>query len=129
MGDIVTMNKGGTHLTHRVVGKKAFDNTILPKPGEEGYDAEAWESGIWYTQGDYPGAQADSKLDNNEVIGKVYAEHCFTIVGDIVMYVKANYILLLVFAIIFSVFVYVMKHLTEKLSEDDIECYETEEDE
>ena len=129
LGDIVTMNKGGTHLTHRIVGKKDINNVILANPGEEGYDAEAWEKATWYTKGDYAGAQADSKLDSNEIIGKVYEAHCFTIVGDIVMYVQSNYLLLIVFFVIFSVFIYVMKFLRDKLVEDDIECYENDDEE
>lgn len=128
LGDIVTMNKGGTYLTHRVVGKKDINNRILANPGEEGFDEEAYSRGIWYTQGDYVGAQADAKVDNNEIIGKVYEAHCFTIVGEIVMYVKANYKLLIVFFIILAVFMYVMKFLKDKLAEDDVECYENDEE-
>lgn len=129
LGDIVTMNKAGTYLTHRIVGKKDINNVILPNPGEEGYDAEAYAAATWYTKGDYAGAKADSKLDNNEIVGRVYPEHCFTIVGDIVMYVQGNYILIIVFLVIFAVFMYVMKFLKDKLIEDDIECYENEEEE
>ena len=129
LGDIVTMNKGGTYLTHRIVGKKDINNVILPNPGEEGYDEDAYSRAMWYTKGDYPGAKADSKLDDNEVVGKVYPEHCFTIVGEIVMYVQGNAMVIVVFAVILGVFLYVMKWLKDKLVEDDIECYETEDEE
>ena len=128
LGDIVTMNKAGTFLTHRIAGKKDINNVILPNPGEEGYDAEAWNVATWYTKGDYMGAKADSKLDNNEIVGKVYPAHCFTFVGDIVMYVQGNYMLLIIFLIIFAVFMYVLKFLKDKLIEDDIECYENDEE-
>jgi len=127
LGDIVTMDRGA-YLTHRVAGKKDGRNIILANPGEEGYDAEAYANGIWYTKGDYEGAQADKKIDNNELVGKVYEEHCFTFVGDIVMYVQGNAIVIIVFLVILAVFMTVMKFLKDKLIEDDIECYETEEE-
>ena len=128
LGDIVTMNKGGTYLTHRVVGKKDINNIILANPGEEGYNEEAYAIATWYTRGDYEGAQADAKVDDNEIVGKVYEAHCFTIVGEIVMYVQANFKLLIVFFVILAVFMYIMKFLKDKLAEDDVECYENDEE-
>ena len=129
LGDIVTMNKGGTYLTHRVAGKKDINNVALAKPGEDGHNPEAWAAATWFTRGDYAGAKDDAKLKDSEIVGKVYPAHCFTIVGDIVMYVQANLILLIVFLIIFAVFMYIVKFMKDKLIEDDIECYENEEEE
>lgn len=121
LNDIVTMNAGGVYLTHRVVGKMDIEGNIVQE-GEEGY-----ESATWYTKGDNS-QTIDGKL-TKEVIGVVRESHCFTWVGEVVRYVKSNYIMLIILAIIFVVFYQVLEYLKGKLIEDDVECYETEDDE
>lgn len=126
-GDIVTMNAGGINLTHRVVGKYDRNhpsdvNTYLV-PGDAGYDTET----IWVTKGD-ANAQPDGPL-NDDVVGKVYDSHAFGWVGTCVRYVRQNYTMLIVLLIIIVVFVSVLDWLKSKMVPDDIECYETDDEE
>ncbi len=128
IGDIVTMNKGGVYLTHRIVGKKNSNNIILPKPGDVGYDETAWENGFWYTQGDNSNTP-DGILSSEEVIGVVDEAHCFTWVGDLIIYIKGNTTMLIVYAVLLMFAISTLFWLREKMTPDDIECYENDEDE
>ena len=119
LNDIVTMDANGIYLTHRVVGKMDSDNKIV-NPGDEGY-----ENAMWYTQGDNSDT-IDGRL-TKKVVGVVREQHCFTWVGDVVRYVKSNYMMLIILAVIFVVFIEVLNWLKGKMVEDDIECYENEE--
>ena len=127
LNDIVTMEgTSGLYFTHRVKGKvKLVDGKYVEvKPGEEGY-----ESAIWYTKGDNNQEQdGNDGPINKEIVGKVYEEHCFTWVGTIVRYVKANYKMLIAFGVILVVFIEVINYLKGKLQTEDIECYETDEE-
>lgn len=128
LGDIVTMNKGGVYLTHRIKGKKDSNNVILANPGENGYDETAWNNGFWYTQGDNSNTP-DGILGSNEVVGKVYEEHCFTWVGETVMYVKANTQMLIIYIILLAAFIWVIFWVRDHMYPDDIECYENDDQE
>lgn len=123
LGDIVTFEGNGINFTHRIVGKKYDTGSgyVKVEPGDPNYD-NAW----WYTKGDANNNE-DGPLTKN-VVGKVYENHCFTFTGLIVRYVRANYILVIVFAIILIAFIEVLKYLREKLEPDDIECYENDEE-
>ena len=124
LNDIVTMQGSGIYFTHRVVGKvHAVTNEILEETDER-YETE----GIWYTKGDNNMQNDGDGPINKEVIGKVHESHCFTWVGVLVRYVKANWQMLIAFGVILIVFVEVLSYLKEKLQTDDIECYETDED-
>ena len=120
LGDIVTLDMGGVTLTHRVAGKKDFDGNVI-KP-----DDPMYETSVWYTKGDNSDT-LDAKIGNN-IIGKVYESHCFTFTGILVRYIKSNYVMLIILAIIMVVFVEVLHYLKSKLIEDDVECYEDEEE-
>ena len=128
LGDIVTMNKGGIYLTHRIEGKRDVNGKILPLPGEEGFSQEAWDNGFWYTQGDNSNTP-DGILSEEELVGKVYEAHCYTWLGDVVMYIKANTMMLIIYSIILVAFIWVVFWVKDNLSQDDIECYETDEEE
>lgn len=128
LGDIVTMNKGGIYLTHRIEGKRDANGKILPLPGEEGFSQEAWDNGFWYTQGDNSNTP-DGILSEEELVGKVYEAHCYTWLGDVVMYIKANTMMLIIYSIILVAFIWVVFWVKDNLSQDDIECYETDEEE
>lgn len=128
LGDIVTMNKGGIYLTHRIVGKKDFNNNILKNPDEDGFSESAWENGFWYTQGDNSNTP-DGILSEEEVVGVVYEAHCFTWLGDLIMYVKANMMMLVVYGIILVAFVWVIFWVKDHMYPDDIECYENDDEE
>lgn len=128
LGDIVTMNKGGIYLTHRIEGKRDYNGKILPLPGEEGFSQEAWDNGFWYTQGDNSNTP-DGILSEQELIGIVYEEHCHTWLGDIVMYIKANTVMLIIYSIILVAFIWVIFWVKDNLNPDDIECYENDEEE
>ena len=132
LGDIVTMDAGGVHLTHRIVGKynPSYDYGNLGSegkpyllPGDEGYEEQRY----WVTKGDnsdtYDGALT------NEIIGKVYDSHAFGWVGTVVRYVRANYVMIIIFLIIFIAFVSILEWLKNKLIPDDIEVYESEDEE
>lgn len=121
LNDIVTMNAGGVYLTHRVVGKMNMENKIVEP------DSPEYESAMWYTKGDNSDT-IDGRL-TKEVIGKVQPQHCFTWTGWLVNYVKANYVMIIVLGVILFVFVEVMNYLKNQLVVDDIECYETEDEE
>ena len=120
LGDIVTMDMSGIPLTHRVVGKMDFDGNIVEP------DDPSYETSVWYTKGDNSDT-LDGKLGDN-IIGKVYESHCFTFTGTLVRYIKSNYVMLVILAIIMVVFVEVLHYLKGKLVEDDVECYEDEEE-
>lgn len=128
-GDIVTFKgSNGITFTHRIVGKtnttgSQNENTVLT-PNEEGYESAYY----WVTQGDYEGAPYDGAL-TKEVVGKVYPSHAFTFIGLIVRYVKANYMMVIVSMIILIGFVGTINFLKEKLYDNDIDCYENEEEE
>ena len=125
LNDIVTMQGSGIYFTHRVVGKvHAATNEILEETDER-YETE----GIWYTKGDNNLENDGDGPINKEVIGKVYENHCFTWVGVLVRYVKANWQMLIAFGVILIVFVEVMSYLKSKLELEDIECYETDDEE
>ncbi len=128
LGDIVTMNKGGIYLTHRIEGKRDFNGKILPLPGEEGFSREAWDNGFWYTQGDNSNTP-DGILSEQELVGKVYEEHCYTWLGDVVMYIKANTMMLIIYSIILVAFIWVIFWVKDNLNPDDIECYENDDEE
>lgn len=123
LGDIVTMQGSGIYFTHRVAGKVTHDTYEIIQPDDPRY-----ETGIWYTKGDNNQENDGDGPINKEVIGKVHEEHCFTFVGEIVRYVKANYKLIIAFGVILVVFVEVLHYLKSKLIQDDIECYETDEE-
>ena len=116
--DIVTMDANGIYLTHRVRGKMDASNQIL-KPDDEGYDTARW-----YTQGDNSDTN-DGRLSKN-IVGRV--DVCLNWVGVLIRYVKANYIMLIATGVILVVFVEVLHYLKNKLIEDDIECYDNEEE-
>lgn len=123
LGDIVTMQGSGMYFTHRVVGK------VHPATYEILEETDpAYESGIWYTRGDNNQQNDGDGPINKEIIGKVYEQHCFTWIGEVVRYVKANYKLLIAFGVILIVFVEVISYLKGKLETEDIECYESEEE-
>ena len=121
--DIVTMQGSGIYFTHRVVGKMTHDGTEILQPDDPRY-----ESGIWYTKGDNNLENDGDGPINKEIIGKVHEEHCFTWVGTLVRYVKANYKMLIAFGVILVVFIEVINYLKSKLVTEDIECYETDEE-
>jgi signal peptidase len=125
LNDIVTMQGSGIYFTHRVVGKVSmYDYSEELSPDNPRYDTE----GIWYTRGDNNQQNDGDGPINKEVIGKVYEEHCFTWIGEMVRYVKANWKLIIAFGVIFVVFVEVINYLKGKLETEDIECYETDEE-
>lgn len=121
LNDIVTMEGSGIYFTHRVVGKMTYDTHEIVEPDDPRY-----ETAVWYTKGDNNNNQNDGPI-NKEIVGKVYEEHCFKSVGVIVRYVKANYMILIIFAIILVAFVEVLNYLRNRLETDDVECYEDEE--
>lgn len=127
LGDIVTMNKGGIYLTHRIEGK-VYDNTIIPNPGEEGFDEDKWENGYWYTKGDNSDTK-DGAFYEEEFVGVVYESHCFAWMGDIVMYIKGNTTMLIAYAIILVIFIWGVFWIRDKMYVDDIECYENDDEE
>lgn len=118
LGDIVTMD-AGTYLTHRVHGKK-IGGEVIPEDDPRYNSSEA----RWYTKGD----NSDT-LDGAitaKVVGRV--DHCFKSVGVVVRYVKSNYMLLIIFGVILVVFVEVLNYLKGKMEEDDVECYENDDE-
>lgn len=127
LGDIVTMNKGGYYLTHRIDGK-IYNGTILSNPGEDGFDETAWENGSWYTKGDNSNTK-DGTFSAEELVGKVYESHCWAWLGDVVMYVKGNAMMLIADLVILIVFLSLVFWIKDKMNVDDIECYENDDDE
>jgi len=124
-GDIVTMDANGINLTHRIVGK--YDvNKITERgyliEGDEGYA----ESKIWVTKGDASDT-IDGPLDD-EIVGKVYDSHAFGWIGDCVRYVRYNYTMVIILLVLFGAFISVMEWLKGKMSLDDIEVYDSDED-
>ena len=124
LNDIVTMQGSGIYFTHRVVGKVDMASNEILSPDDPKYDTQ----GIWYTKGDNNLQNDGDGPINKEVIGKVYEQHCFTWVGELVRYVKANWKLLIAFGVILVVFVEVISYLKGKLETEDIECYEADEE-
>lgn len=127
LGDIVTMNAGGYNLTHRIVGKfdakNKDDVTKYLEPGDEGYEEEYY----WITKGD-ANDQPDGIL-NDDVVGKVYESHAFTWIGLAVRYIRANIQMVIIMFILIVAFVSVIEWLKNKLVPDDIECYDTDDEE
>ncbi|MBE5757937.1 MAG: signal peptidase I [Clostridiales bacterium] len=126
--DIVTFTgESGVNFTHRIVGKsnsKNHDDPILP--GEEGFD----EAYSWVTRGDYDGAKVDSGyVKSKEIVGKIYESHCFTFTGTIVRYVRSNFMMIIIFMFILVAVVELVNFLKRQLEEDDVECYETDDEE
>ena len=131
LGDIVTMDAGGVHLTHRIIGKYDANNLtergyLLPEDDAKynnAYTNQQW----WVTKGDASDT-IDGALDN-EIIGKVYENHAFGWVGDCVRYVKGNYQMIIILLILFGAFVTVIDWLKGKMQIDDIEVYESDDEE
>lgn len=126
--DIVTFTgDSGVNFTHRIAGKSnPADHQDPLLPGEEGFD----EARSWVTRGDYEGAQVDSGyLISKKIVGKIHESHCFTFTGLIVRYVRSNYIMVIVSMFILVGFVELINFLKRQLKEDDVECYETDEEE
>jgi signal peptidase I len=122
-GDIVTMNAGGIHLTHRIVGKYNPSNPdVVLTPGDPGYE----ESKYWVTKGDNSDTLDGALTD--EIVGKVYDAHAFGWVGTVVRYVRANYVFVVMMLILLIAFVSTLEWLKNKLTPDDIEVYETEDE-
>ncbi len=143
-GDIVTMDLNGIYLTHRIMGKvKVVDDTeifVTDDKTSEYYNEENynlyWNDPTcrWFTRGDASNISSNP-LDNRDpthnadrTIGRVEERHCFTWLGDFVRYAKANYVVLVVFGILVIVAVETALYLRKRLLKDDIECYETEEE-
>lgn len=144
-GDIVTMDLNGIYLTHRIMGKVKIVNGneeifVTDDKNSEYYNEENYNlywndpSCRWFTRGDANNISTNP-LDNRDptsnadrTIGKVEESHCFTWVGELVRYAKANYIVLIIFAILLVVAVETASYLRGKFIKNDIECYETEED-
>lgn len=124
LGDIVTTEGSGMYFTHRIVGKKydTGDGYEIVEPDDPRY-----ASAIWYTKGD-ANDTADGPI-SRKVVGKVYEQNCFKSVGVLVRYVRSNYVILIVFAVILVAFVEVLNYLKSKLEVDDIECYENDDEE
>lgn len=129
LGDIVTMNAGGVYLTHRIIGKydanKLTDRGYLLPEDDAKYDNAYSNEYWWITKGDNSDT-LDGRL-TKEIIGKVYEQHAFTWMGEVVRYVKANYVMIIALAVIMFAFIEVLSYLKNKLIEDDVECYEDEE--
>lgn len=123
LGDIVTTEGSGMYFTHRVVGKKYDTGSgyVVVEEGDPRYD-----QAIWYTKGDANNTE-DGPITRT-IVGKVYEEHCFKWVGDVVRYAKANYMVLIIFGVILVVFIEVLNYLKGKLEVEDIECYENDEE-
>jgi len=120
--DIVTMDAGGINLTHRIVGKYGSDGSLL-KPGDAGYE----ESQYWVTQGD-ASQTSDGPLTDN-VVGIVHEGHAWSWLGTVVRYVRANYTLLIIMLMLVVAFVSVIEWLKGKMQINDIEVYETDDEE
>lgn len=123
LNDIVTLENNGIYLTHRIVGKKIYKDGKYQKVEPNNPD---YNDATWYTKGDANNTE-DGPITKN-VVGKVYKEHCFTFVGEIVRYVKVNYKIVIAFTVILVVFIEVINYLKSKLSVDDIECYDNTEE-
>lgn len=126
--DIVTFTgDSGVNFTHRIVGKSNPANQQKPLiPGDEGF-GDAYS---WVTRGDYEGAKVDNGyLISKDIVGKIYDNHCFTFTGLIVRYIRSNYIMVIISMFILVGFVEIINYLKRQLKEDDVECYETDEEE
>lgn len=123
-GDIVTMNKGGIYLTHRIVGKYNPNNPDVEiKPGEAGYE----EAKYWVTRGD-----ATQELDpplNDEIVGVVQENHAFAWVGLAVRYIRANAKFVVIMVILVVALASVMEWFKNQLTPEDIEVYDNDEEE
>ena len=125
LGDIVTMEGSGINLTHRIHGKvidQGGEWVIIDEDDPRYNSSEA----IWYTKGDNT-ETVDGPLTKN-IVGKVYENNIFKIVGVLVRYVKANYIMIIILAILLIGFVEVLNYLKGKLEIEDVECYENDEE-
>lgn len=125
LGDIVTMEGSGINLTHRIHGKvidQGGEWVIIDEDDPRYNSSEA----IWYTKGDNT-ETLDGPLTKN-IVGKVYENQIFKIVGVLVRYVKANYIMIIILAILLIGFVEVLNYLKGKLEIEDVECYENDEE-
>lgn len=122
-GDIVTMDKNGINLTHRVVGKGTMTKDGVVYFEE---DDPRYESAVWCTKGDNSDTH-DGEI-TGDVIGVVKENHIFELTGDIVRYIKNNKMVVIIFAVLFVVFIEVINWLKSKLVIDDIECYDWEEE-
>ena len=124
LGDIVTMDAGGMNLTHRIVGKlnPANHETYL-LPGDEGYNEQKW----WVTKGDASDTVDGALTDN--IVGKVQEGHAFTWIGTCVRYVRSNLVPTMAMVVLIAAFVMVIEWMKDKMEINDIECYETDDEE
>lgn len=131
LGDIVTMDANGINLTHRIIGKYDANNItgrgyLLPEDDAKfnnAYTNQHW----WVTKGD-----ASDTIDGpltKTVVGKVYESHAFGWVGTCVRYIRMNYQMLIILLVLLGAFVSVLEWLKNKMIPDDIEVYETDDDE
>lgn len=124
LNDIVTTNNNGINLTHRIVGKgyeNANNEVIYFEEGTAEYDL-----GMWCTKGDNSDTH-DGPI-SGEVVGVVRENHILTATGAVVRYIQSNYMVVIIFAVMFVVFYEIVNYLKGKLVLDDIECYEWEDE-
>jgi len=122
-GDIVTMDKNGINLTHRVVGKGS-----MTKDGVVYYEEDdpRYESAVWCTKGDNSDTHDGEITD--PVIGIVYEEHSSEFLGAMVRYIKNNKTIVIIYVVLFVVCYEVANWLKGKMTLEDIECYDWEEE-
>jgi hypothetical protein len=112
------------NLTHRIVGKlNPADTTTYLSPGDAGYDEQKW----WVTKGDASDTVDGALTDN--IVGKVYEGHAFTWIGTCVRYVRANLVPTMAMVVLIAAFVMVIEWMKGKMEINDIECYETDNEE
>ena len=125
-GDVVTMQKGGYYLTHRVyrwaVGKDAGGNYIWAYEG----DADYMVNGYWVTKGDASDT-LDGRLQEHQVVGTVL--WCCEAVGYVYRFIDNNRIYTAVLIGLFAIEMMVASYITDMFKVVDIEEDADEDDE
>lgn len=121
LNDIVTMDANGINLTHRIVGKMDSENNIV-LPDDPNY-----ENAYWYTKGD--NSDTIDGIIRRRVIGTVDERHCSAFLGEVVRFVKTNYISVLIFIIGIILIIECYFWIKGKLKPNDIEYYDDEDEE
>ena len=125
-GDIITVNRGGFNVTHRIYGKaKGKDyngDWVFMKKTDADYET----SGYWVTKGDASDTPDKYYILEDELVGKVIS--CFESVGYIYRFVKYNTVYSVIILCLLMLELGVAGYIKDMVEVVDIEEDEDDED-
>ncbi|MBO7219297.1 MAG: signal peptidase I [Clostridia bacterium] len=127
-GDIITVNRGGFNVTHRIYGKASGKHNgewvYIPKTIDDGNGNEIPNpdyatSGYWVTKGDASDTPDKYYILEDELVGKVIS--CFESVGYVYRFVKYNTVYSVIILCLFMLELGVAGYIKDMVEVVDIE--------